>query len=208
LGAVTAGAAPGQASVACLFLHGRGQTPDEMVRTVLDRVGLHSVHCCLPAAVGKSWYDAKAVEPLTDLTQAQVGAALDLVAAEMAALAHLGFSPERIVLAGFSQGGCVALEYALQRGGALGGLCLLTACRVGGATGSRPLPGLPVYAGCGDADSWIPLPHFTAALGDLGTAGARVRADIFPGRPHEVCDAEVAALRGMLQAVAIGEKVW
>ena len=206
MGSVTAGADVGQAGAACLFLHGRGQTPDDMLHDVVDRINLSGVHYRLPAAPGKSWYDAKAVDRSTAATRAQLGAALDLVAAELAALETEGIAPERIVLAGFSQGACVALELVLQRPALLGGLCLLTACRVGGATGGGPLRGLPVYAGCGDADSWIPLPQFIAALHDLGAAGARLRADIFPDRPHLVCDAEIAALRAMLQAVASGQR--
>ena len=208
MAAVTAGAAPEQAAVACLFLHGRGQTPEEMLRDVLNRVGLPLVHYRLPGAAGKSCYDAKAVDPLTDATRVQLGAALDQVGAGLAALADQGFPPQRIVLAGFSQGACVALEYALQRGAAIGDLSLHAACRVGGATGGLPLHGLPVYAGCGDADAWIPLGHFITGLADLGTAGARLHADIFPGRPHQVCEAEIVALRGMLQAVATGQAVF
>lgn len=206
-GSVTAGAVPEQAAVACLILHGRGQTPEEMLRDVLNRVGLPLVHYRLPGAAGKSWYDARAVDPLTDATRAQVSAALDQVGAGLAALADQGFPPQRIVLAGFSQGACVALEYALQRGAAFGGLCLHTACRVGGATGGERLQGLPVYAGCGDADSWIPFGHFITGLADLGAAGARLRADIFPGQPHLVCEAEIAVLRALLQAVATGQEV-
>ncbi len=63
---------------------------------------------------------------------------------------------------------------------------------------------MPVYLSGADADPWIPAEAAGDAIGSLGGQGAVVRADLFPGRPHEVSDAEIAMLRGMLQDLAAG----
>jgi phospholipase/carboxylesterase len=109
-----------------------------------------------------------------------------------------------LVVAGFSQGACLAVEY-LMRGGRADALAVLTGCRVGAASDGLPradLGGLPVYASCGDADPWIPLWAFHRMLGDLSKSGARLRADVLPGRPHAVADAECGELIRLLGAVA------
>ena len=190
-----------RADALCVFVHGRGQSPEAMVEAVLDRLDLARVHVALPRALSGAWYDARAVDPLTDATRGQLAAGLDDLARIVASLRAAG-GRRPLVLAGFSQGACLAAEYAFLKGReAADGLCLLTGCRVGVASDDRPrsdLPGLPVYASGGDKDTWIPVGAFTAICGELAAAGTRLRAESFPGRPHEVCDAEIAALRAML----------
>ena len=112
-----------------------------------------------------------------------------------------------ILLAGFSQGACLAVDYLLERGPVVTAAAILTGCRVGQATDRRPLERLdrlPVYATNGDIDPWIPVAAFHAMLAELTQAGARVRSDLFPGRPHAVAQTEIATLSAMLCDLAAG----
>ncbi len=190
--------------VALILVHGRGQTPDDMRRMILSPLDHRGLRHILPKSVGVGWYTARAIEPLTDMTR-------DEVAASVAVLADLvAREPGPVVLAGFSQGACLIAEY-LFRHGPVAAACLLTGCRVGTIADDLPLAGLdgmPVYASCGNADPWIPAASFRDLLGDLGRAGARVRSDMFPGRPHGVTLTEVAMLGAMLQAVGAGAPVF
>ncbi|MFI0842811.1 alpha/beta hydrolase [Mesorhizobium sp. IMUNJ 23232] len=199
------GAMPAHADALCVFVHGRGQSPEEMGEHVIARLRNATAHVVLPRAPGGVWYDARAVDPLSEHTTAQLAASLDAVDAAIDMAVSEGAPGDRIVLAGFSQGACLALEYALRRPGRLRGLVAFTGCRVGGASRARAaafLNGLPAYLSCGDADPWIPLGPFFEAAHDLAQAGASLRADVFPGRAHEVLDAEIAALDAMLGQVA------
>jgi len=198
----------GPVRAVCLLVHGRGQMPADMVRMVVDHVPLAGVRWVMPVAEGKSWYKAKAVDPLSPETRAQMAeglAAFDAVVAEERAL-NPGVP---VVAAGFSQGACMVAEWVL-RGAAVDAMGVFTGCRVGAfETGepARGLGGLPVYASCGDADSWIPLAAFMGLCGVLGAGGARLRADVLPGRPHDICPAEVAEFARMLAAVVDGKPV-
>ena len=160
----------------------------------------------LPRSPVKSWYDAKAVDPLTSETRTQLGVSLDGLGAVIAKARadHPGLP---LLLAGFSQGACLSLEYSFSGLAAPDALVALTGCRVGTETDSRPLrlpAGLPVYITGSDNDPWIPVAAFGAAVLELGRARAFVRADVFPGRAHEVADAETRMLETMLVDMAQG----
>ena len=195
------GASPRSAARLCVFVHGRAQTPEEMGEHVIARLPAGDTHFVLPRSPREAWYDARAVDPASDATLAQLEEALDSIDAAIAAAAADGAPADRPVLAGFSQGACLVLEYAMRRDRALGALVALTGCRVGPPTDTSPrrrLDGLPVYLSGSDADPWIPASAAFAAAADLAVCGARLRAESFPGRAHEVSDAEIDAFAEIL----------
>jgi len=198
---------PGPAAKAlCVFVHGRGQTPEDMEAHVVARLGVDDIAFVLPRAPQGAWYQARAVDPLTPVARAELATALDHLAAAVAA-ARVAYPGLPLLLAGFSQGACLAIEYVCAGLPAPDALAALTGCRVGVAADGRPKSaprGLPVYLSGADADPWIPAAAAGDAIGSLGGQGAVLRADLFPGRPHEVSDAEIAMLRGMLGDLAAG----
>lgn len=203
-GALHSGARGPAAKAVCVFVHGRGQSPEEMQGHVLARLRTPDVAFVLPRAESGSWYEARAIDPLVAQARAELGQSLDRLGAviRQARADHPGVP---LLLAGFSQGGCVVLEYCFAGLPAPDALIALTACRVGVATDDRPalLPsGLPVYLTGSDNDPWIPVDAFAAAVQDLGRAGARLRGDLFPGREHEVSAPEIAMLQSVLDDLA------
>lgn len=200
------GVAPERAKVLCVFVHGRSQTPEEMDATVIRRLSVPDVAFALPRAGDRSWYAARAVDPLTDTTRAELSASFAGLSAAVADLR--GRAPGRpLVLAGFSQGACLSLEHAFSGQAAPEAVAAFTGCRVG-VTGddraSALRPGLPVYLSAGSADPWIPVSAFAETAAELGRSEAALRCDVFPGRPHEVSDPEIGLLNGMLADLAAG----
>lgn len=190
----------------CVLVHGRGQSPEEMESHILARLGAPGVAFALPRAPRGAWYDAKAVEPLSAETRQQLSEALDLLGAEMAAL-RADYPGLPLLLAGFSQGACLSIEYVCRGEGAPEGLVALTGCRVGTVHCERPQAGprgLGVYISGSDADPWIPLAAMSEAVHALGQQGMRLRADVFPGRDHAASDAEIAMLESVLADMADG----
>ena len=199
-GALRLGAQGGGARAVCVLVHGRGHSPEEMQSHILSRLDTPGVAFVLPRAPGGAWYAAKAVDPLTADTRAALSAALDHLAADVAAAraAHPGLP---LVLAGFSQGACLSLEYAFAGRPAPQALVALTGCRVGVPADDRPQslpPLLPVYLTGSDKDPWIPDTAFAEAALELGLARAQLRTDLFPDRGHEVSDPEIAMLQRVL----------
>ncbi len=200
------GESPQTARVICVVTHGRGQSPELMQEHIVSRLKTDVVAYVLPRAAAGSWYDARAVDPLTDVTRRQRDASLD----QLHQAAALGPKSTPVIMAGFSQGACLSLEYGFSFGPWKGALICFTGCRVGTAQDQRPhqsLAGLSVYLSGADKDPWIPLPAFASAAQELGTAQARLRADIFPGRQHEVSETEIAVLQSALDQLASGKEV-
>jgi len=205
-GPLRLGAKAAEAKAICVFVHGRGQSPEDMQSHVLARLAAPAVAFVLPRAPLGAWWDARAVDPLTPVARAQLSTALDHLAAALAA-ARGALPGLPLLLAGFSQGACLAVEYLCAGLPAPDALAAFTGCRVGVAADARSEAapaGVPVYLSGGDADPWIPVPAFADAAQSLGRQGARLRADLFPGRGHEVSDPEIAMLDGMLKDLAAG----
>lgn len=203
---LTLGVAPDRARVQCILVHGRGQSPEEMEAAVVRRLSATGVSFHLPRAGEKVWYAARAIDPLTDVARAELGLSLQGLAQVIRA-ARQAAAGRPVVLAGFSQGACLSLEHAFTGVMAPDAVVAFTGCRVGVPGDDRPgaLPeGLPVYLSGGDADPWIPVSALAEAVADLGRAKARLRADIFPGRGHEVSPAEIAMLDAILADLAAG----
>ncbi|WP_322889075.1 MULTISPECIES: alpha/beta hydrolase [unclassified Yoonia] len=204
------GADQGAAQVICIVVHGRGQTQADMLDSIVARVAVPGVRYVLPKSEGHGWYAARAIDPLTDETliamHGGVREVTEVINAERSAAPDVP-----VLLCGFSQGACLSLETLMCQPKIADAVCLFTACRIGAETDKLPmkqLAGLTVYASCGDADPWIPVDAHYRMLADLTRAGARLRTDMFPGRPHEVTDTEIAVLSDMLRALAQGTPVW
>jgi phospholipase/carboxylesterase len=200
------GAAGAGVRALCVLVHGRGQTPQDMESHILARLSAQEVAFCLPRAPRGAWYDARAVDPLTEGTRAQLAEALAQVARDIASL-RAEFPGRPLLLAGFSQGACLAIEYVCRGDDPPEALVAFTGCRVGTPQSGWPdaaPSGLPVYLSGSDGDPWIPLDAMLEAAASLGRQGIRLRADVFPGRAHEALDSEIAVLDAMLSDLVAG----
>ncbi len=114
-------------------------------------------------------------------------------------------TPEHIAIVGFSQGACVALEYALRHPGRVGTLIVFTGGLMGEpgtpweASGS--LQGLRVLLTGSDADDWIPEAATRETADALRRLGADVTLRVYHGRPHIVGDEELAEARSILETL-------
>lgn len=195
------GASPEEALVHCVFIHGRTQTPEDMQEQVISRLKTRGIAFVLPRAHGRSWYDARATEALTDGTRRQLEGSIAYVRQLVNGLTRGQAHPKPLVIGGFSQGACLSLEYAMRHGPWHGALASLTGCRVGTPDCDRPfadLDRLPAYLTGSDKDPWIPVDAFAQAAAALAKARARLHCDILPDRSHEVSAPEIAYLQKVL----------
>jgi predicted esterase len=111
--------------------------------------------------------------------------------------------PDRVAFVGFSQGACLALEYAARharRYAAIAGLS-------GGLIGPPGTPrlydgafaGTPVFLGCSDVDPHIPVERVHETADVFRRMGAAVDERIYPRMGHTVNRDEVEALAALLK---------
>jgi phospholipase/carboxylesterase len=200
------GAPRGQAALGGILLHGRDRTREEKV-VLASSFGVGGIRWLAPAADTGSWYpgrffDSRAAnEPFLTRAVDQC----DLVVEEASEDGRLG--PERLVMVGFSQGACLALEYAWRRPGRCGAFIVLTGALIGPpettwSPSADVLAGTRVLLTGSDADDWISEEQTRHTARVLEGLGAEVRLHIYRGRPHKVSEDEMreacAFLRGLI----------
>ncbi len=191
------------ARVAVILLHGRGATPEDIL-SIAHQVDPGGIVFIAPAAAGETWYPQSFLSPLED-NQPYLDSALKRVAGSIAEVEDARLPLERTVLAGFSQGACLALEYACRNARRYGGLVGLSGGLIGPNDLSRDyagsLGGTPVFLGCSEADLFVPLPRVRLTGEILRRMGAEVNERIYPGMGHLVNQDELNAVRSLLRRV-------
>ncbi|MGD2129680.1 MAG: alpha/beta hydrolase fold domain-containing protein [Lysobacterales bacterium] len=113
-----------------------------------------------------------------------------------------GVNPARIVLAGFSQGGAIALRLALRRAEPLAGLIGLSTYLLDDEDPASAVHeanrDLPVFIGHGTHDPMVPLRLGEIAAERLAAMGYMVEWHSYP-MPHAVCPQEIADLSAWLR---------
>jgi phospholipase/carboxylesterase len=201
---LTAGAPLDQAKAAMIMLHGRGATA-ESILTLSAEFDQPVFAYLAPQAAGHTWYPNRFMAPIAS-NEPWLSSALAVVGNVLDQLVEAGMLIERTMLLGFSQGACLALEYAgrhAQRYGSLVGLS-------GGLIGPDETPrnyvgtleGTPVFLGCSDVDPHIPKERVILTAEVLQRLGGNVTTRLYPNMGHTVNQDEIDFVRGMMAAVA------
>jgi phospholipase/carboxylesterase len=201
---LAAGAPLARARAAAVLVHGRGASAEDIL-TLADEFAQDDIAYLAPQAAGHSWYPYSFLAPL-EQNEPHLSNALAAVGATLDRVAREGFTSERIVLIGFSQGGCLTLEYVARNARRYGGIAGLSAGLIGppGTTRDYPgsLAGTPVFLGCSDVDSHVPLWRVQESRDVLTRLGAAVTERIYPGMGHTVNADEIAHVGKLLAAIA------
>jgi predicted esterase len=203
---LAAGRPLGEAAAAMVLLHGRGAGAESILGLAAELARPDFAYLA-PQAAGHTWYPYSFLAPL-EHNEPWLGSALRLVGAVVDRAAAAGVPAERLLLAGFSQGACLALEYTARRPRRFGGVAALTGGLIGpdgtprGAPGS--LAGTPVFLGSADPDPHVPRARVEESARVLAAMGARVTTRLYPGMGHTVNEDELERVRAMMSGVAAG----
>jgi phospholipase/carboxylesterase len=171
-----------------------------MLEHLVMRLDDPDVAYVLPAASGGSWYPARFHEPRI-ANEPWLGQALEAVETAIADVLGAGVPAERVVLAGFSQGGCLVADLVARTPRPYAGVAVLTGALIGSeddVTPPAPLDGLPVFMETSRYDDWVPLERVEATARALEAAGARVDLQVADDPEHRIRDAAVAGVRALL----------
>jgi phospholipase/carboxylesterase len=121
----------------------------------------------------------------------------DLIAAQ-------GLPPEKIVLAGFSQGGAIVLQTGLRHAERLAGImalsCYLPIASTVAAERSAANRSIPIFMAHGAYDDIIPIQRAQQSRAALESLGYAVEWHDYP-MPHSVCAPEIADISAFLSKV-------
>jgi predicted esterase len=182
------------------MVHGRGADTNDM-RGLAEILAQPDLAYLAPQAAGGSWYPYSFLAP-TPRNEPFLSSALQVLNRLLARLGTEGLAPERVVLLGFSQGGCLALEYAARHARRYGGVVGLSGGLIGPKGTPRDYAGqlanTPVFLGCSDTDPHIPLERVHETARVLGALGGAVTERIYPGLGHGINEDEIKHVRGLL----------
>ncbi|HEY4383190.1 MAG TPA: dienelactone hydrolase family protein [Ktedonobacteraceae bacterium] len=187
-----------------IMMHGRGRTTDDIL-TLADRIGDDSFTYLAPAAKDNTWYPFPFMAPISS-NEPFLSSALTVYDTLIHNLLEQGFSRERIVLLGFSQGACLTAEYAVRHAARYGGIVLFTGGLIGPPGTQWQYPGsfggTPIFLGTSDIDGFVPLERVQESARIFRQKGADVIERVYPGMDHLVNDDEIAFVRSMLHEVS------
>lgn len=198
-----------------IWLHGLGADGNDFAPIVEELMLPFAVRFVLPHApampvtvnggyVMPAWYDISSLDIAGEQDEAGIRESQSRILMLIEREQARGVAAERIVLAGFSQGGAVALQTALRHTEMLAGVMALSSYLPleGSFEAERSFAnsGLPVFMAHGHYDSVIPVGAALAGRDRLSQAGYSVEWHEYP-MEHSVCAEEVGDIRRFLLRV-------
>ncbi len=201
--ALSAGEPLAGAHAAMVMVHGRGASA-ESILTLAGEFNQPGFTYLAPQAAGGTWYPNRFLAP-TASNEPWLSSALTAVDQTVAQIIAAGVPYERIMLLGFSQGACLALEYAARNAKRYGGVVGLSGGLIG-ADGeprhdSGNFAGTPIFLGCSDVDFHISKARVQHAADTLRAMGGEVTMRLYPSMDHTVNQDEIEFVHEMMQTL-------
>lgn len=186
------------------MLHGRGASAADILSLSGELPAL-PVSFFAPQAANNTWYPKPFLAPLVN-NEPWLGSALQRIDKIVEQVLAAGIPYERIILLGFSQGACLALEYAVRHPRRYAGVIGLSGGLIGPPGTRWETPGsfeqTPVFLGCSDVDPHIPLARVNESAKVFANKQASVDLRIYPNMGHAVNRDELIAVEHILRASA------
>ena len=199
-GIVSIGSPLPDAAGVLILLHGRGGTAEDILG-LGEAIAPEQWAMLAPQASGNSWYPFSFLAP-REQNEPYLTSALGRVRAAVDMALAAGIAADKIAIAGFSQGACLATEFVGRNPRRYAALLAFTGGLIGplGApiklTGD--LAGTPVLLSSGDPDPHVPWARVQQSADLLQEIGGRVTIRRYPGKPHSVTGEELRSASDVL----------
>lgn len=191
----------GEAEAAMILVHGRGAGAEDILGLARE-LGRPELAYLAPQASGSTWYPYSFLAPM-ERNEPGLSSGLEVLGDLLAHLESAGIPAERTVLLGFSQGACLASEFAARNARRYGGVVAFSGGLIGPPGTPRDYPGsfagTPVFLGCSDRDPHVPRERVAESRDVFQRMGAEVTERIYPGMGHTVNEDELAFVRDLLE---------
>ncbi|MBA2411459.1 MAG: alpha/beta fold hydrolase [Burkholderiaceae bacterium] len=204
-------------SASVVWLHGLGADGYDFVPVVreLQALGAPAARYVFPhaatmpvtingGAMMRAWYDIVGVDLVRREDEKGIRASQLQVEALIAREVERGIARSRIVLAGFSQGGAIALQTGLRQSEPLAGIVALS-CYLALASSFEQervaaSSAVPIFMAHGTSDPIVPLARAVASRDALEAEGHPVEWHQY-AMPHSVNEEEIRDLAAFLKRV-------
>lgn len=192
-----------EAKAAVVMVHGRGATAESILQ-LANEFGVEGVAYLAPQATNYTWYPQSFLAPI-EANEPGISSGIQAVLDVVKHIEEAGIPTEKIMLLGFSQGACLSLEFAARNARRYGGVFGLSGGLIGPDGTSRDYTGsledTPVFLGCSDIDSHIPLQRVKHSTEVLQELGGDVTERIYPGMGHTINQDEIAFVKEIMTQV-------
>jgi predicted esterase len=197
------GASLSRAKAAMVMAHGRGATAQSMF-PLADEFAQPDFHYVALQAQNHTWYPYSFLAE-KEKNQPGINSGLQAIYDQIQSLNEAGISTVKIMLLGFSQGACLATEFAARHPQKLGGVVALSGGLIGPeineANYSGSMEQTPVFLGCSDVDPHIPKERVDETEKVFSKLNADVTKRIYKEMGHTVNKDEIKVVRGMMANV-------
>jgi phospholipase/carboxylesterase len=182
-----------------LMVHGRGATAENILE-LAQYFPLPNTAYVAPQATNSTWYPFSFLSPF-EQNEPYLSSALNVLETLVADV--LSRIPStHLYLLGFSQGACLAVEFAARNARAYGGIFAFSGGVIGPEGTPRDYAGTfgatPVFLGCSDRDPHIPKDRVVETAALFERMGATVEMRLYPNMPHTIVDDEIKAVQAMI----------
>ena len=199
---VETGAPFEEAKIAIIMIHGRGASAESILGIANEIEAREKIVFLAPKAQNHTWYPYSFLSPL-EQNQPHLNSAIQSIYNAIQHAVNNGIAHHRIILLGFSQGACLASEFAARHPAKYAGVVALS----GGVIGSSFQPELyagdldntPYFIGCSDVDPHIPEQRVHESASLLKRLNAQVTKRIYPELGHTINSDEIHHINTMVE---------
>jgi len=192
-----------KATAAMILIHGRGATA-ESILMLADEFNGDNILYAAPQAAGFQWYPYSFLAP-TERNEPGLSSGLQVIFDTIADLETKSIPKNKVIIAGFSQGACLASEFIARHPARYGGLIAFSGGLIGdevsAASYQGSLSGTPCFLGCSNIDPHIPMERVHESENILRGMGADVMAKIYKGMGHTVNQDEIEEAQKIIKSV-------
>ena len=189
----TAGKSLQEADKALIMIHGRGANARDIL-SLASQLNVSEYALLAPEATNNTWYPHSFMAR-PEQNEPWLSSALNLLKEVVDEVKKQSITAENTYFLGFSQGACLALEFAARHAQRFGGVVALTGGLIGDKIDQQNYSGnfkdTPIFMGTGSPDSHVPVERVIESVSVLEKMNAKVKFKIYEGRPHTVSQDEI-----------------
>ena len=196
----TAGLSLDKAEKVLIMIHGRGGSAEDIL-SLGAYLNVADFALLAPQATGNTWYPYSFMAPVAQ-NEPWLSSALNLLQTQVDELVQSGKKRENIYFLGFSQGGCLTLEFTARNADRYGGVVAFTGGLIGDKINNDNYKGnfgnTPIFIGSSNPDPHIPVERVYASSNILRDMGANVVEKVYAGMGHTINNDEIEQVNQLI----------